>query len=107
MVSKSSAESELSVSKMLGGSGVPGPWSTRESTYNGPATDAMPYIPPIIPMYAGLFLNGTVFATIKMAPLKIPAAPTPAIARPIISAVEFGATPQTSDPSSKMARAER
>jgi len=75
--------------------------------YSGPATEAIPYMPPMIPMYAGRFLRGTVFATIRIAPLKIPAAPTPAIARPMMRAVELGATPQTREPISKMKRAER
>jgi hypothetical protein len=44
---------------------------------------------------------------IKIAPEKIPAAPTPATARPIMRAVEFGATPQISEPISKMKRAMR
>ena len=34
-------------------------------------------------------------------PEKIPAEPSPAIARPRINAVEFGAAPQTADPISK------
>jgi len=42
---------------------------------------------------------------IKIAPLKIPAAPTPAMARPTIKAVELGAIPQIRDPTSKMNRA--
>jgi hypothetical protein len=46
-----------------------------------------------------------VLAMIKMAPEKIPAAPTPATARPIMSAVEFGATPQINEPTSKMNKA--
>ena len=36
-------------------------------------------------------------------PEKIPADPRPAMARPTIKATEFGATPQSSEPSSKMA----
>jgi hypothetical protein len=40
-----------------------------------------------------------------MAPLKIPAAPTPAMARPMIKVVELGATPQIREPTSKMKRA--
>jgi hypothetical protein len=44
---------------------------------------------------------------IKMAPEKIPAAPTPATARPRISAVLLGATPQIKEPISKMNRAIR
>jgi hypothetical protein len=58
-------------------------------------------------MYVGLCLNGTVTEMIKMAPEKIPAAPTPATARPMIRAVELGATPQMREPISKMNRAMR
>lgn len=36
------------------------------------------------------------------APLKIPVPPNPAIARPMMSAIIFGAAPQRRDPSSKM-----
>ena len=41
------------------------------------------------------------------APENIPAHPRPAIARPIIRAVDVGATPQTKDPSSKTPIADR
>jgi hypothetical protein len=59
------------------------------------------------PMYVGRCLRGTVTEMIKIAPEKIPAAPTPATARPMMSAVEFGATPQINEPISKMNRAIR
>lgn len=59
------------------------------------------------PMYVGRWRSGTVTEIIRMAPEKIPAAPTPAIARPMIKAVEFGAMPQIKLPSSKIARAMR
>jgi hypothetical protein len=39
---------------------------------------------------------------IRMAPLKVPAEPTPATALPMISAILLGATPQMRDPSSKI-----
>lgn len=41
------------------------------------------------------------------APVKIPALPSPAMARPIIRTVELGATPQISEPSSNMHSATR
>jgi hypothetical protein len=41
----------------------------------------------------------------RIAPLKMPAAPTPATARPMMRAVELGATPQIREPTSKMKRA--
>ena len=43
----------------------------------------------------------------RIAPEKSPADPTPAIARPMISAVEVGATPQINEPTSKMKMAVR
>lgn len=58
-------------------------------------------------MYVGRWRSGTVTEIIKIAPEKIPAAPTPAIARPMIKVVEFGATPQIKLPSSKIANAIR
>lgn len=42
-----------------------------------------------------------------MAPEKIPEEPDPAMARPIINAVEFGAAPHIADPISKTAIEER
>ena len=76
------------------------------ATYSGPATLAMPYIPPIRPIYAGRCRRGTLTEMMSTAPLKIPAEPIPATARPIIRAVEVGATPQMREPSSKMKSAE-
>ena len=76
-------------------------------TYRGPATEAIPYIAPITPIYAGLPCRGTVCPTIKMAPEKRPAEPIPAIARPRIRPVELGVMPQTNEPSSKMKSAPR
>ena len=73
----------------------------------GPATEAMPYIPPIIPKKIGRFSSGVVCANVTSAPVKIPALPRPATARPTMRAVEFGATPHIRDPSSKMKRATR
>ncbi|CAI4216090.1 unnamed protein product [Parascedosporium putredinis] len=50
--------------------------------------------------------GGTVYAKIVNAPVKIPAPPTPATARPRMKARLVGATPQMRLPSSKMATAE-
>jgi hypothetical protein len=44
---------------------------------------------------------------ISMDPENIPAPPRPEIARPKIKATEFGAAPQTTDPTSKTAMAIR
>jgi hypothetical protein len=58
-------------------------------------------------MNRGLFFSGTVFAMMRTAPLKIPADPTPAMARPTINVVLFGATAQIKLPTSKMKMATR
>ncbi len=81
--------------------------SVNAPPINGPATLAIPYIAPTNPMNAGRRFRGTVCATIRMAPEKTPAAPTPATALPMIRALELGATPQTRDPSSNIARPQR
>ena len=73
----------------------------------GPATEAMPYMPPISPKKIGRLTRGTVLAIVTRAPVKIPADPSPATARPTMKAVEVGATPQTKEPSSKMNNATR
>lgn len=52
----------------------------------------------------GRFSSETMLEEIRIAPLKIPAAPSPAIARPTISAVEVGAAPQIALPISKIKR---
>ena len=57
---------------------------------------------PIKPLYMGRFSSGTLYAKMMRAPEKIPAEPTPAMARPTMSAVLVGATPQMRLPSSKM-----
>ena len=65
-------------------------------------TDARPYEAPITPVYAGRSSGLTANPIIVYAPLAIPAPPTPASARPNISAVGLGETPQIRLPSSKM-----
>ena len=55
----------------------------------------------------GRFSSGIVYATMTNAPEKIPAAPTPAMARPMINASEVGAAPHTVEPTSKMKMAVR
>jgi hypothetical protein len=79
----------------------------KRDTNSGPATPAIPYIPPTIPVYIGRLCNGTVAAIINKAPVNIPAAPIPATALPMMSVVDVGATPQRSEPSSNHARAQR
>lgn len=74
---------------------------------SGPATEASPYIAPTIPTYIGRRTRGTVREIMITPPLKTPADPRPAIARPTIKAFDVGAAPQISEPSSKSAIAER
>jgi hypothetical protein len=69
---------------------------------NGPATDAIPHMPPRAPMKVGLLCSGTTCARMIRAPENMPAAPIPAIARPTISPILDGVTPQTKDPNSNM-----
>lgn len=45
--------------------------------------------------------SGTAVATTTKLPVKTPALPNPAMARPTIRVMEFGATPHNSDPNSK------
>jgi hypothetical protein len=73
----------------------------------GPAIEAMPYIEPIMPLYIGRLAKGIECATMIKAPEKIPAEPRPAMARPIIRAIEFGAVAHSKLPSSKIAMATR
>jgi hypothetical protein len=64
-------------------------------------------MPSVKPVYTGLFCRGTQCAMIIIAPDSIPAAPAPATARPAMSVMEFFATPQMRDPSSKTDMAAR
>jgi hypothetical protein len=67
----------------------------------GPRTAAMPYDIPMKPVYMALFSGLATKAMMVYAPVPSPAAPSPAMARPKIRVVEFGATPQIRLPSSK------
>ena len=73
----------------------------------GPTTLAIPYMPPMKPVYTGLFSSGDELANIISAPENKPEAPRPAMARPTMRAIELGATPQISEPTSKMKRVSR
>jgi hypothetical protein len=55
----------------------------------------------------GLFGSGTVCTMMIIAPEKIPDDPIPAMARPIMKALEFGAAPQMAEPISKSPIVER
>lgn len=67
----------------------------------GPATEATPKIAPRNPVHIGRFCSGTLCMIITIAPEETPADPSPAMARPRMKAVEFGAAPQITEPSSK------
>lgn len=73
----------------------------------GPATDAIPYIPPAKPIYVGRFARGEVWVMMSRAPENIPAEPDPAIARPTIKAVDEGATAHIKLPSSNTAMVDK
>lgn len=65
-------------------------------------TEAIPYAAPMRPVNAARLEGRAENAMMVYAPDAIPAPPSPAMARPTMSAVELGATPQIRDPSSKM-----
>lgn len=69
---------------------------------SGPHTDAIPYILPKNAPYFALFTSGTEHAIMMKLPENIPADPRPAIARPMIKAVEFGEIAQIKEPISKI-----
>ena len=56
----------------------------------------------MMPVNIGLRLGAAEYAISVYAPEPMPAAPTPAMARPTMRASEFGATPQIRLPTSKM-----
>ena len=87
---------------------------------NGPATDAMPNMLPMKPMYMGLLWSGIVYMIMRTAPLfvwsafecsddivivihlKMPDEPNPPIALPMMKVVDVGAAPHIADPTAKM-----
>lgn len=65
------------------------------------------YINPTTAMKMGRDWRGTAAPTTTKLPVRIPALPRPAMARPTIKVIEFGATPQSSEPISNRNRAVR
>jgi hypothetical protein len=61
--------------------------------------------PPKEPMRAGRFSRGQISAMMERQEPKMPAAPTPANARPKMRTFMVGATPQISEPTSKITMA--
>lgn len=66
--------------------------------------DPILYMPNTIGEIFACVFKATQYEGIVVAPLTMPAAPMPEIALPNITAIEFGATAETTDPSSKMMR---
>lgn len=64
----------------------------------GPATAEIPSIININPLKDALLSRGQEAARTRTEPVMIPAAPHPAMARPTMSELEFGAVAQTRDP---------
>src|SRR5690242_3548821 len=69
---------------------------------SGPATAAMPYVMPMIPVYVARFAGSAEKAEIVYTPGATPEAPRPAMARPTITVVEFWATALIRLPNSKI-----
>lgn len=65
--------------------------------------DPMLYIPRTMGDNIACFFKDTQYDKIVVVPLTKPAAPRPDTARPIISAIEFGATAEMTEPISNMA----
>lgn len=70
-------------------------------------TLAIAKLAPMTPRRAGVRAGGALSPTIMYEPEVIPAPPIPAIARPMMRAVEVGATAQMRLPTSKMKTAKR
>ena len=73
-------------------------WSVRAPPRIGPKHVAKPKTLTTMPKYRGLLVRGTVSPIIPNAPWKMPAAPTPAIARPTMNAGELGAAALRMEP---------
>ena len=68
----------------------------------GPITEDTPYMLEMIARSNGRFLISTMRDTIIMAPQKTPAAPSPAIALPMMKTGEFGAAAHNMEPASNI-----
>ena len=73
----------------------------------GPSTDDIPKAIPKMDVKIGRLRKGTSGSIIIIPPEKIPADPSPAMARPMMKAVELGAAPQMAEPASKMTMEKR
>jgi hypothetical protein len=68
----------------------------------GPTVAPTPNINPTAAVYIGRSWSGTPIATMSKLPVKMPALPKPAMARPIMRHTELGAMPLTNDPNKNM-----
>jgi hypothetical protein len=73
----------------------------------GATTDEIPKRLPMKPVIIGRFCSGTASVMSTITPEKMPQEPSPAIALPIMKAVEFGAAPHIADPISNNTMAMR
>lgn len=78
--------------------------SVIEPPTSGPTADPILYVPNTIADSIACFFKETQYDNIVVVPLTKPAAPRPETARPMMSAVEFGATAAMMEPISKTAR---
>jgi hypothetical protein len=78
--------------------------SVKVPPKTGPSTDEIPLLTPKREVYIGRFRRGTSGSMIIMLPVKMPAEPRPAMARPRMKAIEVGAAPQSAEPTSKTTR---
>jgi hypothetical protein len=68
---------------------------------------ASEYVMPMTPNMMGFFSGGTLSEAILKPPTDRPAPPQPAMARPATSALELGAAPQMTLPTSKTSMDQR
>lgn len=69
---------------------------------SGPAIAAMPNVAARRPWYFGRFSNGRRSTKRTWPPVEMPAQPMPAMARPMMKAMLFGAAAQSTEPTSNM-----
>jgi len=73
-------------------------WSAKAPPRIGPPQALIPKTLTTRPMYSGLSSKGAIYVTIASAPCRRPAAPMPAIARPVMKIGEDRAAAQMVDP---------
>jgi len=81
--------------------------SVNAPPIRGPTIEETPKVAPMRPMYIGRFASGMMWMRMTLEPENMLADPRPAIARPMMNAVEFGAAPHNAEPTSKMPIATR